>query len=339
MMDRLIFENKIGSYIILLFLILISTSITLFLIIFFKEKKYKFFKRFFWFTIFLLYSISFHISVSFFTKYTQVFNILVDITKILYVLTFTFLFISFINFFIERIYRDDILRQHIHLSLQIESLLKKTVFIFSLIVASTFILSILGVNVLSIITGLGIGSAAIALAAQDLLSNVIGGMTIFFSKVLNVGDLVEINDELGYIINIGLRTTKLKRYDNKIVIFPNSLVAKSKIINHMENDVVKISYVLQLEYRTSVETIKKASDIVTKILNDDNRIEDKNSINVGFYKFDQYSVNLYVNFAVNKSQNIAQIKEDFHYLVKYNFDREKINFAFPTQSIELKHKE
>uniref|UniRef100_A0A7C3ND69 Mechanosensitive ion channel family protein n=1 Tax=candidate division WOR-3 bacterium TaxID=2052148 RepID=A0A7C3ND69_UNCW3 len=339
MMDKVIFDNKLSSYLLLLLFILISTSITLFLLIFFREKKLSVFKRFSLFFILLIYSISFHISLIFFTKYTQVYNILLDLTKILYVFTFTFLFVSFMNFFIGRIYRDELLKQHIHLSLQIESLLKKTVLVFSLLIALTVILSILGVNVLSLITGLGIGSAAIALAAQDLLTNLIGGMTIFFSKVLNVGDLVEINDEIGYIISIGLRTTKLKRYDNKIVVFPNSIVAKSKIINHMENDIVKISYVLQLEYKTPVENIKKAADIVTKILNDDERIKEKNSINVGFYKFDQYSLNIYVNFAVNKNMDVGAIKEDFHYLVKYNFDKEGIKFAFPTQTVELENKE
>ncbi|HAF07512.1 MAG: mechanosensitive ion channel family protein [bacterium] len=335
-MDKIIFDNKLSSYLLFLLFILISTSITLFLLIFFKGKKSNTIRRFFLFYILLIYSISFHISLIFFTKYTQVYNIVLNLTKILYVFTFTFLFVSLMNFLIERIYRDELLKQRVNLSLQIESLLKKTVLIFSLIVALTVTLSILGVNVISLITGLGIGSAAIALTAQDLLSNLIGGMTIFFSKILNVGDLVEINGEVGYIVSIGLRTTKLKRYDNKIVVFPNSIVAKSKIINHMENDIVKISYVLQLEYKTPVETIKKAADIVTKILNDDERIKEKNSINVGFYKFDQYSLNLYVNFAVNKNRDIGAIKEDFHYLVKYNFDREGINFAFPTQTVELK---
>jgi len=84
---------------------------------------------------------------------------------------------------------------------------------------------------------------------------------------------------------------------------------------------------------------KKQQILLQKILNDDERIKEKNSINVGFYKFDQYSLNIYVNFAVNKNMDVGAIKEDFHYLVKYNFDKEGIKFAFPTQTVELENKE
>lgn len=338
-MDRIIFDNRLGSYLLLFLFLLITSCIFLFLYIYFQNKPKSRIKLFLTPFIFLLYSISFNISLPSFTKYTQVYNLVKHSTKILYVFTFTLLIIKISYLLIEKINRNQDIKERIHLTDQIILLFKRTILLTSIFISSMIILSFLGVNILSLVAGFGILSGAIALASQEFLTNIIGGITIFFSKDINVGDLVDIDGETGYVSNIGLRVTTLKRFDNKTVIIPNGKVVKSTIINHTDVNSNKISYTIQLEYKTPVEKIKKAIEIITGILNGCDQVKDKNSINVGFYKFDKYSLNLYVNFSIDKNSDMGEVKEYFNYLLKYNFDKEGLNFAFPTQTIELKNKE
>jgi len=337
-MDRIIWDNQVSSY--LLFLLSLFSGVILSFAVFFFTKNFqgKIIKRGKSLIIIMVLSISMHIGSQFFDISTDVYHFAFTAAKMLYIVSFTWLVIKFSYVSIERIYKIKHIKETMLLTDQVVNLLKKASLFFFGVVALSMILNILGFNVFSIVTGLGIGGLAVALGAQEILANIFGGITIFISGIIKPGDFVEIESYSGNIHEIGMRTTKIKRLDGKIVIMPNSQIIKSTIVNHTSDNGIIQTYVIPLKYSLKAEQIKRASEIIKEILVKDERIKDKASISVGFYKFDVYAVNLYVSFAISVNELSGAIKEDFHYIVKHRFDSEGLEIAYPTQTVEMVNK-
>ena len=102
------------------------------------------------------------------------------------------------------------------------------------IVTCIMLLSHFDVDVSALVTTLGIGTLAIALAAQNTLSDVINGFAIISDRPFAIGDRVEILalDTWGDVRDIGLRSTRIRTRDNRMVIVPNSVIGKSLVVNH-----------------------------------------------------------------------------------------------------------
>ncbi len=99
------------------------------------------------------------------------------------------------------------------------------------------ILNSLGVSITPLITALGVGGLAIALALQETLSNLFAGIHILVERPLKVGDYIELSSgEKGYVLDIGWRTTKVRKIGNNIVIIPNAKLAQSTITNYFMHE-------------------------------------------------------------------------------------------------------
>ena len=114
--------------------------------------------------------------------------------------------------------------------LTISSLLRNVVKYTIWIIAILAILSIFGVNTAAIITGLGVVSFVIGLAFQDMLKDVLVGISILFENQFAVGDLVKIDDFLGTVVSLGLKSTRLQAYTGETLIIANRNI--SKVINY-----------------------------------------------------------------------------------------------------------
>lgn len=112
-------------------------------------------------------------------------------------------------------------------------LTSKVMDILVLLVAVIIIFDHFGINIGSLLVSLGVGSLAVALAAQDTLSNMIAGFVILVDRPFRVGDRIEIaSGQVGDVREIGLRSTKVLNFDNNLIIMPNSDLVKSRIINY-----------------------------------------------------------------------------------------------------------
>ena len=100
-----------------------------------------------------------------------------------------------------------------------------------IIVVLTFGLNHFGISLTAIMSTLGVGGLAFALAAKDTLSNLFGGITILFDNVFGMGDWVRIGDVQGTVAEIGLRSTTIRTFDNALITIPNSLVSVSSVMN------------------------------------------------------------------------------------------------------------
>lgn len=126
------------------------------------------------------------------------------------------------------------------------------------------ILSVYGINVKSILTGLGIGTALIGLAFQDLAKDLIAGFTIITEGEYEIGDIIEIDNFRGEVVFIGLRTTRIRNFKGATKIIANHYM--DNIINYSNNNSLAIVDV-GVAYETKGEDVEKALNNLFKRLN------------------------------------------------------------------------
>jgi small-conductance mechanosensitive channel len=134
------------------------------------------------------------------------------------------------------------------------------------------IITVLGhfdIDVSAMVTTLGIGSLAVALAAKESLADTISGFLIMIDRPFRIGDRVEIQDldTWGDVIDIGLRSSRIRTRDNRMVIIPNSVVGKSLIVNYSYPDTqYRIQIHIGLAYGIEIEKARKLMiDAVRKV--------------------------------------------------------------------------
>ena len=189
-----------------------------------------------------------------------------------------------------------------------------------------------GYNVTTMITGLGIGGLVFALAAKDAVSNLFGGFIIFSDKPFNMHDRIIINGHEGYVREIGLRSTKLETLDGRIVTMPNSNVTDNPVLNISKEKGRKIKFHLGLTYDTNVEKIELAKEILAKIIDENEHTRD--SV-IAFDSFGDFSLNILVIYWVRSGSPIAGTNDAINMQILKEFNTNKLDFAFPTQTVIL----
>ena len=132
--------------------------------------------------------------------------------------------------------------------------------IFILILAIIIFLDHFGVNVTALTAALGLGGLAFSLAAKDTVADAIAGMIILLDRPFRVGDRIEIQEvgTWGDVIDIGLRTTRIRTRDNTMVIVPNSIVGNNQVVNYSYPDPnYRIETNVNISYGSDVETIRR----------------------------------------------------------------------------------
>jgi len=135
------------------------------------------------------------------------------------------------------------------------ALLKGTV----LVIGFLIILNVLGISIVPLITALGLGGLAVALALQDTLSNLFAGINLLLEKSIRVGDFVRLETgEEGYVEDITWRTTRLRMLPNNMVIIPNSKLAQSIVTNyHLPEKRLSVLMPINVSYSSDPERVEK----------------------------------------------------------------------------------
>ena len=187
-----------------------------------------------------------------------------------------------------------------------------------------------GYNVTTMITGLGIGGLVFALAAKDAVSNLFGGFIIFSDKPFDLNDRIILNGFEGYVREIGLRSTKLETLDGRMVTMPNSKVTDNPVLNVSKEKGRKIKFTLGLTYATQPQDIELAKNILTKIITQNECTRDAV---IAFDSFGDFSLNILVIYWVKSGSPIAGTNDTINMSILKEFNENKLNFAFPTQTL------
>lgn len=197
-----------------------------------------------------------------------------------------------------------------------------------------FLFDNLGYNVTAIITGLGIGGIAIALAAQNILGDLFNYFVIFFDRPFEVGDFIVVDDKKGTVEFIGIKTTRLKSLSGEQVVISNSNLTSSRLHNFKRMEQRRIVFQIGVVYGTPLEKLKEIPGIITKILEDEPITTPDR---VHFASYGDFSLNFEIVFFVQSAdyKQYMDIHQDINFRIYEAFEQRGIEFAFPTQTIHL----
>lgn len=190
----------------------------------------------------------------------------------------------------------------------------------------------------SILAGLGVGGLAVALAAQDTIKNFFGSLVIFSDHPFQLGDRVVVDDADGSIEEVGLRSTRIRTLDGHLVTIPNGELANMTIRNISKRPYIKRVANITVTYDTPPEKVERAIEIIKEILNRKNECFPADfPPRVYFNDFNAVSLNILVIywFAPPAYWDFLEFDQAFNFEVLRRFNEEKIEFAFPTQTLYL----
>ena len=188
-----------------------------------------------------------------------------------------------------------------------------------------------GYDVAALIAGLGIGGLALAMAAKDTVSNIFGGFTIFTDKPFNIGDRVKVSGFDGSITEIGLRSTRLKTLDGRIVTIPNSTFTGSAVENVSWEPSRKVVLNIGLVYDTTPDQIEQAMKMLKQIV--DNHASTEEDTWMAFNAFGDFALNICFIYYIRKGEDIGAAQTEINLAILRQFGENKLEMAFPTQTI------
>ncbi len=209
----------------------------------------------------------------------------------------------------------------------VSSLVRMLVLVFVIIAA----LDKIGVETTSLVAILGAAGLAVGLALQGSLQNFAAGILLVIFKTFKVGDYVEAGGISGSVEEISIFNTTFKTPDNKIIIVPNGVIYGGSITNYTTEKRRRIDLVIGVGYN---DDIKKVKDILTQIINAEDRVlkEPKPQIVVG--ELGDSSVNFYVRPWV-KTSDYWDVKFYLTEKIKLTFDEQGISIPYPQMDIHL----
>ena len=196
-----------------------------------------------------------------------------------------------------------------------------------------FILQRLGFDTTAIITGLGVGGLAVALALQDTLANFFAGVHILVDKPFRRRDYIKLESGVeGIVKKIGWRTTRITTLGKDEIVVPNSKLASSIVVNHSTPmDKRGVLYTVGVDYKEDVDKVEKIITEVLEKVAKKNELVDGDSVWVRFDSFGEYTLNFKFGYLVRGYINQWKVLKDVNRELFYTFKKKKINIPFPVR--------
>ena len=198
-----------------------------------------------------------------------------------------------------------------------------------------FLFDNLGYDITAIIAGLGVGGIAIALAAQNILGDLFNYFVIFFDRPFEVGDFIIVDDKLGAVEYIGLKTTRLKSLTGEQLVFANSDLTNSRIHNYKRMQRRRIVFKLGVIYQTTARQLKEIPQILRSAVEKEGEMVTFDRAH--FSAYGDFSLNFEVVYFVESSDynTYMDVQQRINFTIFEVFEREGIEFAYPTQTLFL----
>ena len=195
--------------------------------------------------------------------------------------------------------------------------------------------NVFDVNIAALVTGLGIGGVAFALASKESLENLLGSFTIFFDKPFTVGDIVTLGGVTGVVEKVGFRSTRIRTFDKSIVTVPNKNIISSELDNLGARPVRRVKFNIGLTYDSSVNNIKAIVNDIQDLI--DKHPDTNNDGKVRFLNFGPSSLDIMVLYYVNSPdwEVLINTQEKINYSIIDIVSKHKCDFAFPSTSVYI----
>ena len=204
--------------------------------------------------------------------------------------------------------------------------------IFIVLSGLVIVLQHFNYSISSIVVSMGVGSLAIALAARDTLANMIGGFLVMLDRPFRIGDRIELSDtQRGDVVEIGLRTTKIKTRDQSILIVPNAEIVKTSVVNQSYPDrAIRVESGVGVAYGSDIERtralILEAGEETAWVLEDP-------APQAFFFEFGDSSLNFIIRFWVENYIHRLPALDQVNERINAKFAEAKIEIPFPHRTI------
>jgi MscS family membrane protein len=187
------------------------------------------------------------------------------------------------------------------------------------------------VDVVALVTGLGIGGLAIALAARETLENLFASFTLFLDLPFVVGDNIQLDKVSGDVENIGFRSTRIRTGDGSLISIPNRLLTAQALENQTKRSFMRAKYTVKLQSDTSIDTIEKIVQEINQVAHNQELSYKPDPGITRFGGFGENSLDILVtyNIATNDSKIFSLVKEQINYQIMSIIKANETKFAHP----------
>ena len=233
-----------------------------------------------------------------------------------------------VGWFAQRAKREG--RMSEHLLFVLRQLSKAVVYVFAFLA----ILVAFRIDLSGVVIGLGVGGIAIALALQNVLSDVFSAFSIYFDRPFEVGDFIVVGNYSGTVRKIGIKSTRVQLLQGEELVISNRELTTTSIRNFKKLKKRRVVFKLTVAADTPLEKLKKIPDLVKGIIEGVEHAEFERAHLIGFIDF---CLNFEVVYYMKTSDydKFMDAQQEIHFRILDSFEKEGIAIPFPTQTIFL----
>lgn len=196
----------------------------------------------------------------------------------------------------------------------------------------------LGVNITALIAGLGVGGIAVALAVQNILGDLFCSLSILLDKPFEVGDFIIVDSVTGTVEKIGIKSTRIRSLSGEQIVVSNSDLIQKQVKNYKRMAQRRVVFTLGVTYQTTPEKMKIIPQMIKDIINESDNVRFDRA---HFSGFGDFALLIEVVYFILSSDYIVymDIQQEIYFKILEMFAENKIDFAYPTQTVFLENTE
>jgi MscS family membrane protein len=263
-------------------------------------------------------------------------TVLSSSVEILVVVTITWIVIRLTDGVIETYLMSYVGETDSKLDEQLVPIVSRITNIAIVSVAAIVILDTWGYDVTAVITSFGVVGVAVAFAARETMADVFGGVHILSAKPFLVDDIVDIEGTTGTVEQIGLRTTRIRDFDNRVVMLPNATIANSEVRNISSEPARRVKTYLGLSYDTTPAELTTAIDLIVDTVNRVDGI-DTDQTGAWFWDYGDSAMRIRVDYHIAARDRWKNIRGTVNHDIQQAFEEAGFEMAFPTRTVHIEH--
>jgi small-conductance mechanosensitive channel len=192
----------------------------------------------------------------------------------------------------------------------------------------------MGVQVSALLTSLGIGGVAVALASKSVLGDILASLSIVFDRPFVVGDFIRTDDLMGNVETIGVRTTRVRSLNGEQVVISNNDLLSSRISNYERMSERRVIFSIGVVYGTTFEKLSRIPDMLRDIIENEDRARPDR---FHFKSYGDSSLDFEIVYWIESSSytTYMDVRQRINFEIFRRFEKEGIEFAYPTQTLYM----